>query len=541
MPRGASRPPARMSLRPALGAVLAALSISACAVPRLSVDEVRRELGQGRNLADRNMRGLALAGFDFRNANLQRAILREANLEGADLTAADLTKADLVQARLAGATLRGANLREANFERANLDGADLAGAVMVGADLEDANLTGANLQGVDLTDADMRDVILERADLSDAVLVNAWLEDAKLGRARLLRANLSEGRLSSADLTEAILDGADLRDADLEDANLRNASLVGAKLARADLRKANLEGADLDDADLTGAQMEEAHLHGASLQGTRLEGAKLRGATTRGSALTQRLPAPPSEVLRAQLGTIGVVTGGARTAGEFRSLDKRALAAGQGAMQGMMGPGSYGALSMLAMAGMYGVFFPPLLVVTIGVAAVSGGLGAAVGAVTAEGPPPAIQANVATLRSAGADLRLDDTLRDQVTEAGSRQTRHPFVVLPTGTTFGGGAAFYPPLPPHAADTILETTLLGLALVSDSYEEPPALVVAVGFRLGRAKDASPAYEGALAYTSRRRPLTEWASEQGRPFREEVDRATRSLSERIVDELFLVYAP
>jgi DMSO/TMAO reductase YedYZ molybdopterin-dependent catalytic subunit len=81
----------------------------------------------GRDLRDRDLRGLAAAGRDLIGLRADRALLRDA---------------DFRDCQLAGARFDGANLSNAHFERACLQRASFRGA-----DLEGANFAGADLRG----------------------------------------------------------------------------------------------------------------------------------------------------------------------------------------------------------------------------------------------------------------------------------------------------------------------------------------------------------------------------------------------------------
>jgi hypothetical protein len=61
--------------------------------------------------------------------------------------------------------------------------------------------------------------------------------------------------------------------------------------------------------------------------------------------------------------------------------------------------------------------------------------------------------------------------------------------------------------------VLETTILGLGLAADTYDDPPALALTIAVRLARSGTVTPQYESVLRYTSQRRTFAEWASVEG----------------------------
>lgn len=160
--------------------------------------------------ADRDLRGISLAGED----------LSDIDLTGYDLSGADLKGANLSRARLLGAKLVGTTLR--------------------GATLDEAELAGADLRG---------------ADLSECSAVRTGFGHADLSKASLFRASAP---------------GATFTDARLCDADLRTGRFDGAAFRGADLRRFDAGRAALDGADLEGARVEGATLDGATVVGSRL-------------------------------------------------------------------------------------------------------------------------------------------------------------------------------------------------------------------------------------------------------------------------------
>jgi uncharacterized protein YjbI with pentapeptide repeats len=191
--------------------------------------------------ADRDLRGINLAGED---------------LSGVDFSQCDLSGAHLSEATFEGAKFLGCHLEGATLFKASLEGCELLGAHLAGAELSEcraaragfggANLTRATLFGADLTGATLSQGNLEGADLRTAKLEGARLREAVLARTNLSRADLRSGDLEGADLT-----GADFHDADLRAARLKNVTGYD---------RATWIGADIRDVDFCGAYMVRRHI-----------------------------------------------------------------------------------------------------------------------------------------------------------------------------------------------------------------------------------------------------------------------------------------
>jgi uncharacterized protein YjbI with pentapeptide repeats len=119
----------------------------------------------GALVAQVDLSGADLCGFDLRGAGLWRTIFTDAKFK---------------RARLEGVSFGDAILRGADFAGARMQGAKLGSADLLEAKLCRADLTGAFLQRASLLRADVRGATLERAHLEGASLVDVNLEEAKL-------------------------------------------------------------------------------------------------------------------------------------------------------------------------------------------------------------------------------------------------------------------------------------------------------------------------------------------------------------------------
>ena len=520
----------------ALWPVVVALGVvfPGCATRTLAPEQVHTTLSTDRNLTRAGLRGAQLAGRDLSHARLRKADLREANLDGADLRGADLQEARLARASLRGAKLAGANLRDADLEKAALSQADLTEAVLAGAALDETQLDHAILTRADLQDASLREANLAGADLREADLTEANLEEATLRSAVLIQARLTEARLGEVNAAAAILDGAYLSRANLEKARLAGASLVGAQLRdakmrgaqleQANLTEANLRGADLTGANLRRARLDRAHLAGATLEGADLDGAHVEETDLEGAAFLspegQRLitlPPPPTEAQRARIRTLRVVPRSPAPALEIIGPEARSGEVGREALRRAEAGALPGAFILYA-----GQVFPPLMLLGAGIGALGAAGGAASAAVQAAAAPrPGGPGTVeSALAGVTGRVHVEDMLRDRVHEFASQHT--PYRILWAAD-------------PTSADAVLEVEVTGLRLATG------ALTVTVRVTLKPSTWSAFFYEANLVHVSPARGLADLAENDGMALRTELDRATRMLGERIVEEAFLRYVP
>ena len=92
---------------------------------------------------------------------------------------------------------------------------------------------------------------------------------------------------------------------------------------------------------------------------------------------------------------------------------------------------------------------------------------------------------------------------------------------------------------QGVDSILEISVLTVGLTGD-WDVNPSLAMAITgrTRLIRAQDGTEIHASTLAQNGGMRMFTEWAADDARLFREELDRGLQNLAEEIVREYFLV---
>ena len=243
---------------------------------------------------------------------------------------------------------------------------------------------------------------------------------------------------------------------------------------------------------------------------------------------------PPSEEIRAQIGTVGVISPRvspkvsveAPTGGKGTGAAK---GAGLGAGYTLRG-GAYGGV---VSGGPFGLALG--LALGIGLAPVGALVGGVYGAAVAE-PASAVQEAERALTKAVAERNLQEAIRDLVLEVVRRETGDQFVSL----------AEHDPPASEGPGTILEVSVAALGLAGPVGVNPPlALVVEGCARLIRNEDGAELYAlppsgtHPLVFVSPSRKFVEWAEQDARLFREELGRAYTTLAEKIVEELFLVY--
>lgn len=173
-----------------------------------------------------------------------------------------------------------------------------------------------------------------------------------------------------------------------------------------------------------------------------------------------------------------------------------------------------------------------VLLAGLGVAAAGGTVGALVGtvhgAVTAESASR-VEAAEAALEAAMADLSVQTTLRDHVLQAARERSSLSFVAVDDGE-------------PGAVDAVVEVRVSAISLAGQGSVNPPmTLLMAAPVRVFRTADGAQLYAETFECKNLgARKFVEWAADDSRAFREEVDRGARSLADDIV-RLVLPPAP
>lgn len=246
-----------------------------------------------------------------------------------------------------------------------------------------------------------------------------------------------------------------------------------------------------------------------------------------------RILPPPPERVRAQFGSVAIASRslisrsavGSPTSGKGAGGAK---GAGLGALYVILGGLEVGAAS--------GAGGNPLAIIPMVLGIVLAPVGALTGGiygVIAAAPAETVKEAEAALAKAVAESNVQEAVRDQVWEAARRRTSHRVHKLAEGDS------------PHSAgvDTILEITVQALALVGPTGVDPSLSIVLRGSaKLIRTADGAEIYpEASFAYLSVPRKFVEWGADEAHLFRGAMQTAYEDLSEKIVDDIFLVHIP
>jgi len=218
---------------------------------------------------------------------------------------------------------------------------------------------------------------------------------------------------------------------------------------------------------------------------------------------------------------------------KFDVVDGPAKGAGQGAARGAL----LGAVYTLG----GGAFGGPIgLVASIFLApfgAVGGGI---VGGVTAESAAKVEERVAEASRSLSAQ-QIQSDLVNRVAEIGREETSSRFTLLAAqAPRTAGERADYRSLVQDGVQAVLEVSVVEVSLRGRTGEIDPSLSLAmdVKTRLVRADNDAEVYANSLTYSGGKgRTLAEWLDD-AELLRDEVDRATVIVAEKIVDEIFLL---
>ncbi len=237
-----------------------------------------------------------------------------------------------------------------------------------------------------------------------------------------------------------------------------------------------------------------------------------------GCAHAPPYPQPPSEEVRAALGTIGVVSAAVSSETQLEAATGGKLhGAGKGALHGgLMGVG-------LAAQGGYTIIAAPFT------AAAGSVIGLGLGAIIARSGSE-VKETEAALNKALGELKVQETVRDRVLQEARDKTRHTFVLVEDQVPYSS-------LADKGIDTVLEVGLVGLRFEGEGVNPKLTLVMNVRASLVRVQDETNVYSDNWTYSASGRKFTKWAADNAKQFREEVDRACQSLAEQIVKQLFL----
>ena len=258
---------------------------------------------------------------------------------------------------------------------------------------------------------------------------------------------------------------------------------------------------------------------------------------------------PIPEEVRAQLGTVGVLStedapGLAFEAPERFSTAGAAAGIAKGFGIGVLGAvGCFISVGRLAEACVLALGTPVWMI-----------KGAEQGAKTKE-PPPEVARHGPFLHDALGAAQVKHVLRDRIVELARAQDRHSFFrLLETGTTSPSDEIDYGRWVGDGIDTILE--LRSVDLLMKQAEDPATLTgttnvgaadlsfhltLRVRMRLVRAADGAELDTRVIEHHRTGHPMALWAAEDARRFRETLDAASQALALEILWMLFPASQP
>jgi len=240
------------------------------------------------------------------------------------------------------------------------------------------------------------------------------------------------------------------------------------------------------------------------------------------------LPSPPSEVVRAKLGTIGVASARFLPKLEMDKPMGKISGSGQGALDGA-GLMIYGGLETGDPLGfLLGVVLAPVGAV----------VGSVVGAVKGESSEHLKEAEDA-INKAISELKIQATMRDYVLRAAKQQTEYNFVdIEEQGPETPERKMDYNFLANRGINTVLEITVPAFGLIGKGINPPLVFFMTLHTKLVRTTDGSVIHEQKLIYSRPGPTFTAWTANGGKPFRDEFRRCYQSLAEKVVEEVFLL---
>jgi hypothetical protein len=239
----------------------------------------------------------------------------------------------------------------------------------------------------------------------------------------------------------------------------------------------------------------------------------------------------PSEQVRSQLGSIGVVSALFIPKVEFLTPAKGVLeGAGTGAAIG--GVEMFrGSLYSGGPAGwLLGLILAP----------VGGLVGSVVGGAMAE-PAAKVEKEETTLRNVLTELKIQQTMRDYFLQIAREKTNLLFVVLEEqGPVTPDEEINYCSLSGNGIDAVLEISVLNFGLTGPTGINPPIeFFMNLRLKLIRTIDGEMVYVTTMRYEGKKLKFADWSANNAQSFREEYKRSYLNLSERIVENLFLLY--
>lgn len=258
--------------------------------------------------------------------------------------------------------------------------------------------------------------------------------------------------------------------------------------------------------------------------------------------LPYRLPPPLSEAQREELGTIAVV------AADFApqaALFTHSWGRVKGAAKGMTFDHEGGGVAFPFPLGsgssepvLYGA--PGAAAVFVGIIAVGALIYAGHRAATAT-PAEETEKADSDLKKVLLQLKMQESLKERFVQIAREQTGFDFIgIEDEGPKKPDDILKYDHLREKGFDTVIELSILSVGFQGGGGRDPLlSLLVDARTRVFSVSGGAIIYENKLEYRGAKRRFTEWLSDKGRLFCDELDRGYLTLSEKMVEELFLIY--
>ncbi len=254
------------------------------------------------------------------------------------------------------------------------------------------------------------------------------------------------------------------------------------------------------------------------------------------------VPKPPSEEMRAQFGTIGIVPASSAPKIQFRPdfAKGRLSGAGKGAGIGT-GAGALYGLSIIARGGSCGgqacAAVAVIAAASAAVGAVAGGVvGGIEGAVNAV-PKAEAKKIEATIKNGFDGIGIQKTMASIVLKNCSELPDHTFILLGKDDFMISTQYDFSLLREKGINTILELNVKEGGFKEGKGKNPLiALFMKVHTRLIRTTDGKEIYSREFEYKSQKHHSADWLNSDAQLLREEINNCFKELPRQIVEELF-----
>ena len=253
------------------------------------------------------------------------------------------------------------------------------------------------------------------------------------------------------------------------------------------------------------------------------------------------MPKPPSEEMRAQLGTIGIVSTRSNPKIQFHPefAKGRLSGAGIGFSMGLGVGALYGAVigatTSTPTAGLLAPFLVPGVAVIGGViCGVTGGIAGAVNAV----PKKEAQKIEASIKNAFEGMDIQKTMAGSVFKNSLQLPDYTFVLFEEDDFAISTTYNFNLLRERGIDTVLELNIKDGGFKEGRGKNPLiAFFMKVHIRLIRAMDGEEIYSREFEYQSSRHNSADWFDTDAQLLREEIEHCFNELPREIIEELFI----